>query len=158
DGQADTPRIAAASIGHPLLPNGVRVANDGALGPPGTMRLVTGSNMAGKSTLLRAIGTNVMLANAGAPVCAASMTLAPLTLATSLRTGDSLAEGVSGYMAGLLSLKTVLDAVDAATSRPDLPAVLYLLDEILAGTNSLERRDRKSTRLNSSHVKSSYAV
>lgn len=141
DGQADTPRIAAASIGHPLLPNGVRVANDVALGPPGTMLLVTGSNMAGKSTLLRAIGTNVMLANAGAPVCAASMTLAPLTLATSLRTGDSLAEGVSGYMAGLLSLKTVLDAVDAATSRPDLPAVLYLLDEILAGTNSLERRE-----------------
>jgi DNA mismatch repair ATPase MutS len=114
------------------------------VGPPGSVLLVTGSNMAGKSTLLRAIGTNVMLANAGAPVCASRMSLSRLALATSLRTGDSLAQGVSGYMAGLLRIKQVIDAVDAATSARQAgvsaPAVLYLLDEILGGTNSEERR------------------
>lgn len=138
---AGAPRLTAQALGHPLLGETTRVANDVALGPPGTLLLVTGSNMAGKSTLLRAAGTNVMLANAGAPVCAAAMTLAPLTLATSLRTGDSLAEGVSGYMAGLLSLKTILDAIDTASADASEPAVLYLLDEILAGTNSVERRE-----------------
>ena len=136
------PMFRAAALGHPLLPPDVRVANDVDVGPPGTVLLVTGSNMAGKSTLLRAIGTNAMLANAGAPACASALTLAPMTLATSLRTGDSLAQGVSGYMAGLLSLKHILDAVDEASDGPGpaRPAVLYLLDEILAGTNSTERR------------------
>ena len=136
------PMMKASALGHPLLAPDMRVANDVEVGPPGTVLLVTGSNMAGKSTLLRAIGTNAMLANAGAPACATALTLAPLTLATSLRTGDSLAQGVSGYMAGLLSLKHILDAVDEASDAPghDRPAVLYLLDEILAGTNSDERR------------------
>jgi DNA mismatch repair ATPase MutS len=101
--------------------------------------------MAGKSTLLRAIGTNVMLANAGAPVCADRLSLTRLSLATSLRTGDSLAQGVSGYMAGLVRLKQIVDEVDAATRAhrggdEDAAAVLYLLDEILGGTNSEERR------------------
>jgi len=135
--------LKASALGHPLLPLDTRVANDVDVGPPGTVLLVTGSNMAGKSTLLRAIGTNAMLANAGAPACASALTLAPMTLATSLRTGDSLAQGVSGYMAGLLSLKHILDAVDEASAAGvglDRPAVLYLLDEILAGTNSTERR------------------
>ncbi|MEX2273589.1 MAG: hypothetical protein WD690_19140 [Vicinamibacterales bacterium] len=141
--------VAASGLGHPLLPPDRRVANDVEVGPPRTVLLVTGSNMAGKSTLLRAIGTNVMLANAGAPVCARDMTLSRLTIATSLRTGDSLAHGVSGYMAGLLRLKQILDEVDAASawrrepadaaSTPP-PAALYLLDEILGGTNSEERR------------------
>lgn len=141
------PGVQARALGHPLLGHEQRVANDVVVGPPGTVLLVTGSNMAGKSTLLRTIGTNVMLANAGAPVCAASMTLTPLILATSLHTGDSLAEGVSGYMAGLVRLKEVVDEVDAvsrakAASRGAAPppAVLYLLDEILGGTNSEERR------------------
>ena len=138
---AAAPMLRASALGHPLLAPAVRVANDVDVGPPGTVLLVTGSNMAGKSTLLRALGTNAMLANAGAPACASALTLAPMTLATSLRTGDSLAQGVSGYMAGLLSIKHILDAVDEATaSGHDRPAVLYLLDEILAGTNSTERR------------------
>jgi hypothetical protein len=136
--------VDAVALGHPLLATDQRVANDIKVGPPGTVLLVTGSNMAGKSTLLRAIGTNVMLANAGAPVCASRMSVSRLTLATSLRTGDSLAQGVSGYMAGLLRIKQVIDAVDAATSArqagASAPAVLYLLDEILGGTNSEERR------------------
>ena len=133
------PVVKAQALGHPLLSPGVRVANDVEVGPAGTVLLVTGSNMAGKSTLLRSIGTNVMLANAGAPACATHLALTPLTLATSLRTGDSLAQGVSGYMAGLLALKQILDEVDRANVGRR-PAVLYLLDEILAGTNSIERR------------------
>lgn len=135
----EAPRITAEALAHPLLAPGVRVANDVEVGPPGTVLLVTGSNMAGKSTLLRALGTNVMLANAGAPTCARRLTLTRLTLATSLRTGDSLAQGVSGYMAGLLSLKQILDEVDRATESRG-SAVFYLLDEILAGTNSTERQ------------------
>ncbi|MDQ3169380.1 MAG: hypothetical protein M3Q55_04450 [Acidobacteriota bacterium] len=134
-----TPSLTAKALGHPLISPVARVANDVQVGPPGTVLLVTGSNMAGKSTLLRSIGTNVMLANAGAPVCAVQLALTPLTLATSLRTGDSLAQGVSGYMAGLLALKQILDEVDRANARRHT-AVLYLLDEILAGTNSTERR------------------
>ena len=143
---APAPGIKGQAVGHPLLAETQRVPNDVAVGPPGTVLLVTGSNMAGKSTLLRAIGTNVMLANAGAPTCAAHLTLTRLAIATSLRTGDSLAQGVSGYMAGLVRLKEVVDEVDRATrARAESPggtepAVLYLLDEILGGTNSEERR------------------
>jgi hypothetical protein len=142
--EGTTPAINGKALGHPLLADAQRVPNDVEVGPPGTVLLVTGSNMAGKSTLLRAIGTNVMLANAGAPVCARQLSLTRLSLATSLRTGDSLAEGVSGYMAGLLRLKEIVDEVDAATrahhESADSAAVLYLLDEILGGTNSEERR------------------
>ncbi|HEX6323778.1 MAG TPA: hypothetical protein VFZ36_08635 [Vicinamibacterales bacterium] len=139
------PGLRGQSLGHPLLADAQRVPNDVEVGPPGTVLLVTGSNMAGKSTLLRAIGTNVMLANAGAPVCAGRMALTRLSLATSLRTGDSLAQGVSGYMAGLVRLKQIVDEVDAATDASagggeSAAAVLYLLDEILGGTNSEERR------------------
>ena len=133
------PAVKAQALGHPLIAPRVRVANDVEVGPAGTVLLVTGSNMAGKSTLLRSIGTNVMLANAGAPACATHLSITPLTLATSLRTGDSLAQGVSGYMAGLLALKQILDEVDRANAARGT-AVLYLLDEILAGTNSIERR------------------
>lgn len=140
------PSLKASALGHPLLPDDQRVANDVELGPPGTVLLVTGSNMAGKSTLLRTIGTNVLLANAGAPVCASRMSLTRLVVATSLHTADSLVEGVSGYMAGLMRLKEIVDEIDAASSASgggadvSVPAVLYLLDEILGGTNSEERR------------------
>ncbi len=133
------PAVKAQALGHPLISSPARVANDVEIGPAGTVLLVTGSNMAGKSTLLRSIGANVMLANAGAPACATRLSLTPLTLATSLRTGDSLAQGVSGYMAGLLALKQILDEVDRVKVERRA-AVLYLLDEILAGTNSIERR------------------
>lgn len=138
--ESGDPVVEANGIGHPLLADTRRVVNDASIGPPRTVLLVTGSNMAGKSTLLRAFGTNVMLGNAGAPVCATRMSLPRLALATSLRTSDSLAEGVSGYMAGLVRLKLIVDEVDHANGDPSRPAVLYLLDEILAGTNSEERR------------------
>ncbi len=130
-------RIEAGALGHPLLPGETRVSNDVSVGPPGTFLLVTGSNMSGKSTLLRAIGTNVVLAQAGGPVCAQSMRLTPTDVWTSIRIDDSLEAGVSLFMAELRRLKRIVDAArDPARPRP----LLYLLDEILHGTNTAERR------------------
>jgi len=134
----DTDRIAAEELGHPLIPEGRRVCNDVTLGPPGTFLFVTGSNMSGKSTLLRAIGLDVVLANTGAPVCARAMSLPPVSLWTSVRITDSLEAGVSYYMAELLRLKQVVDA--ALNPAPDGRRICYLLDEILSGTNTGERQ------------------
>jgi hypothetical protein len=131
------PKITAHSLAHPLLPPERGIPNDVQLGPPGRFLLITGSNMAGKSTLLRAIGTNIVLAQAGAPVCAAALDLPPIRLATSMRVQDSLAQGVSYFMAELRRLKAVVDIAAAANGAY---AVCYLLDEILHGTNSTERQ------------------
>ncbi|HEX6200528.1 MAG TPA: hypothetical protein VF150_09715 [Thermoanaerobaculia bacterium] len=135
DPEADA--VAGRSLGHPLIPDGRRVGNDITVGPPGTFLLVTGSNMSGKSTLLRSIGTNAVLAWAGGPVCAAGLRLPPVVLATSIAVEDSLEEGVSFFLAELLRLKAVVVAAEAA---PPGARVVYLLDEVLRGTNSLERR------------------
>jgi len=129
-------RFSARGLGHPLLRDESRVANDVELGPPGTTLLISGSNMSGKSTLLRAIGLNVLLARIGAPVCAASMTCPPMTLLTSLRVTDSLSEGMSYFMAEALRLR---DIVFAAEQSADDRPLMYLVDEILRGTNSEER-------------------
>ena len=134
DARAD--RLTATTLGHPLIAPVTRVGNDVTLGPPGTLLLVTGSNMSGKSTLLRAIGLNVILAQAGAPVCAGRLTMPLVELRTSIRLADSLERGVSLFMAELERLKQIVDAARApARARP----LLYLLDEILHGTNTAER-------------------
>lgn len=134
-------RIEAQGLGHPLLADGVRVANDLTLGPPGSFLLVTGSNMSGKSTLLRTLGMNVVLAQAGAPVCAAAFRLPTrIVLATSLRVQDSLQEGVSFFLAELRRLAGVVERADAVSAAPGGPVLLYLLDEILRGTNTQERQ------------------
>ena len=86
--------LRARDLGHPFLKAGVRVVNDVEVGPPGTCLLVTGSNMSGKSTLLKAIGVNVVLARTGGPVCASDMQLPPLVLYTCIRVQDSLEEGI----------------------------------------------------------------
>jgi hypothetical protein len=135
---AEPPRFSATGLGHPLLPPERCVANDVAVGPPGSFLLITGSNMSGKSTLLRAIGVNATLAQAGGPVCASELRLPPLALATSMRVQDSLAQGVSYFMAELRRLKAIVDQAEAA-QRDGGPLTLYLLDEILQGTNSAER-------------------
>ncbi|HEX5506408.1 MAG TPA: hypothetical protein VFW96_27575 [Thermomicrobiales bacterium] len=132
--------LTACGLGHPYLPASVRVVNDVAVGPPGTFLLVTGSNMSGKSTLLRALGVNVVLAQAGGPVCAAALTLPPLALWTSMRVEDSLERGVSYFMAELQRLKRVVDAAGAARGAGERPRCCYLLDEILQGTNTAERQ------------------
>ena len=133
------PVLQSRNLGHPLLPPDVCVGNDVSIGPPGTFLLVTGSNMSGKSTLLRAIGTNVVLAQAGAPVCADELRLPPLALATSMRIQDSLEYGVSYFMAELRRLKTVVDTAKAAVEGGQRTP-LFLLDEILHGTNTSERQ------------------
>jgi hypothetical protein len=128
--------VRGEQLGHPLIPAERRVGNDVEIGPRGTVLLVTGSNMSGKSTLLRAIGLNIVLAQSGAPVCAAALRLPPSDLQTSIRIQDSLELGLSYFMAALARLKGVVDA--AEHERPDR-VLLYLLDEILQGTNSAER-------------------
>ena len=132
----DEPRLEATALGHPLLAPESAVRNDVDLGPPGSLLLVTGSNMSGKSTLLRAIGANVILAGAGGPVCAEAMSLPVADLRTSMRIRDSLEEGISYFMAELNRLKAVCEAASGASERP----VLYLLDEMLQGTNTAERQ------------------
>ena len=135
---ASADRFRAERLGHPLLPDDQRVANDVEVGPAGSFLLVTGSNMSGKSTLLRAIGVNAVLAEAGAPVCAAGLIMPPVMLATSMRVRDSLEYGVSFYMAELMRLKEIVDLARQSDQRPGR-TLLYLLDEILLGTNSRER-------------------
>ena len=135
---AGLPELRARDLGHPLLPPARCVANDVAVGPAGTFLLVTGSNMSGKSTLLRAIGINVVLAQAGGPACAAALRLPPVRLATSILVEDSLAGGISFFLAELLRIKQVVTA--AADAGREGAVLLYLLDEVLRGTNSVERR------------------
>ena len=124
--------VSAAALGHPLLDPETCVRNDVELPSPHTLLLVTGSNMAGKSTLLRSIGVNQVLALIGGPVCARQFRTRPLLPWTVMRVDDSLEEGVSRFLAELKRLKRV---VDGARGGP----ILFLLDEILAGTNSEER-------------------
>lgn len=132
----DGTRIVGGRVRHPLLADDIAVGNDVTVGPSGTFLFVTGSNMSGKSTLLRAIGANVVLAQAGAPVAAASMSMPLVEIATTMRVEDSLAHGVSFFLAELQRLKQVVDAADSTKAR----SVLYLLDEILQGTNTAERQ------------------
>lgn len=129
-------RLEAVDLGHPLLHPDIGVRNDVEVGPAGTFLLVTGSNMSGKSTLLRALGANIVLAGAGATVCARALKLPSVDLRTSMRIRDSLEEGVSYFMAELQRLKSVAEAASDASHTP----VLYLLDEILQGTNTAERQ------------------
>jgi DNA mismatch repair ATPase MutS len=105
---------------------------------PGRFLLVTGSNMSGKSTLLRSIGLAAVMAQAGSVVCARQARLTPLRTFTSMRIQDSLTSGVSLFMAELNRLKALVDAAGEGSGRD--PALLYLIDEVLQGTNSDERR------------------
>lgn len=131
--------VSASSIGHPLLQDDARVCNEVSIGPPGTVLLVTGSNMSGKSTLLRSVGLNVSLAAVGAPVCAQQLSLPSVHLATSIRVRDDVGEGVSFYMAELRRLKKVVDEAEKLAGHGN-HVLLFLLDEILQGTNSRERQ------------------
>ncbi len=127
-------RIQAISLSHPLLPRARSVANDFSLNPQESLLIVSGSNMSGKSTYLRTIGVNVVLALAGAPVRAGAMSLCRLHIGTSLRNQDSLQAGKSRFYAEITRLRRIVDR-----TGDGLP-VLFLLDEILNGTNSHDRR------------------
>lgn len=134
----DEDKLSAKAMGHALLSPDQCVVNDVQLGPQGTFLLVTGSNMSGKSTLLRSIGVNTMLSLAGGPVCAKEFRLPPVELATSMRIVDSLNSGVSYFMAELQRVKKIVDRARELDENSE-PRMLYLLDEILTGTNSAER-------------------
>jgi DNA mismatch repair ATPase MutS len=128
--------LSAVAMAHPLLPPGA-VANDLSLGGAHpVLVVVSGSNMSGKSTFLRALGLNVVLAQAGAPVRAASFRLSPLVVGASIRVLDSLQDGRSRFFAEILRLRQVVELARARNG-----AVVFLLDELLAGTNSHDRRE-----------------
>ncbi len=126
--------FAADGLGHPLLHAKKRVTNDVVPLTSGHALLITGSNMSGKSTFLRSLGTACVLAFAGGPVCARKLTVAPCRIGTSIRVSDSLASGVSHFYAEIEKLKAVVDATERGEP------VLFLLDEVLHGTNSRERQ------------------
>ena len=134
---ADAPSSEAVfegeELGHPLIPAAKCVRNTVRLGAATRVLLVSGSNMSGKSTLLRTVGVNAVLALAGAPVRARSLRLSHLALGTRLRTTDSLQEGRSGFYTEILRIREVF----ALTQRGE--PLLYLLDELLEGTNSHDR-------------------
>jgi DNA mismatch repair ATPase MutS len=124
----------AQSLAHPLMPAAHSVRNDVELGGDTRLWIVSGSNMSGKSTLLRTIGINAVLAWAGAPVRAARLKISPLTLGASIRVQDSLQDGRSRFYAEITRLREIV----ALTNGPR--PVLFLLDELLSGTNSHDRQ------------------
>ena len=128
------PAFEAAGLGHPLLSREERVANNFALNSSSKFYIISGSNMAGKSTLLRAVGANAVLAMAGAPVTAEKLRVSPLRVRASISIGDSLLEGKSKFLAEVERLRDAIAATNEA--RP----VLFLIDEIFNGTNSRDRR------------------
>lgn len=127
------PLVRGEGLRHPLLRGGVD--NSVELGDPVRVLMISGSNMSGKSTLLRTLGVNVVLALAGAPVAARAMSLSPLQLGATLRIEDSLQEARSRFYAELHRLRQLLDL-----ARTGAPPLLFLLDEIFHGTNSHDRK------------------
>ncbi len=119
------------AVGHPLIPGDRRVANDVRIGGELRLLIVSGSNMSGKSTLLRAVGVNTILALAGAPVCASRLRVTPMSVGASISLNDSLSEGASRFYAEILRIRDILRIP---------PPLLFLLDEVLGGTNSHDRR------------------
>jgi hypothetical protein len=127
------PCLEAAMLGHPLIPEAKCVRNDVSLNRQTQLLLVSGSNMSGKSTLLRAVGINAVMAMAGAPVRASSLRITPLHVGASIQVNDSLQEGRSRFYSEILRLRAICALAE------EQPPVLFLLDELLDGTNSSDR-------------------
>ncbi|MEM6966706.1 MAG: hypothetical protein AAF573_18220 [Bacteroidota bacterium] len=125
--------LDAHQMGHPLIPSKSRVCNDLKMPTDAHIKLITGSNMAGKSTYLRTAGLNIVLAMSGSVVCAKAFSLPPLQVYSSMRTVDALHESTSSFYAELKRLKIIIEAVETQ------PNIFFLLDEILKGTNSNDR-------------------
>ncbi|MDX2249202.1 MAG: hypothetical protein SF052_20610 [Bacteroidia bacterium] len=123
----------ATQLGHPLIDAGIRINNDVDLTKPGEFLIITGANMAGKSTFLRTVGVNLILAMNGAPVCAQKYAFAPIEMITSVRTQDSLSDNESYFYAELKQLKKIIDKLKQG--RP----VFVIVDEMLRGTNSKDK-------------------
>ncbi len=127
------PVVKAEGIGHPLIPRNRCVRNNFSLGATPSIVILSGSNMSGKSTFLRTVGMNVVLALAGAPARAESMIVSQVSLGVSIRIQDSVQGGYSKFYAEITRIKQIMDLTKGSTP------VLYLLDEILHGTNSADR-------------------
>jgi DNA mismatch repair ATPase MutS len=123
----------ADGLGHPLIPVEKRVGNHCLIDGKGQIMLITGSNMAGKSTFLRSVGVNTVLAMMGSPVCASSFKASYVHIISSMRIADNLTENTSTFYAELKKLKTIIDKVNGKEK------LLILMDEILRGTNSFDR-------------------
>jgi len=123
----------ATGMGHPLIPENKMVYNDFSTRGTAQVALITGSNMAGKSTFLRSTAVNMVLAMMGAPVCAGEMLLSPMRVISSMRVADNLEESTSTFYAELKKLKSIIECIN------NHEKVFVLLDEILRGTNSLDR-------------------
>lgn len=128
------PLFEGADVRHPLIPRDHAIGNDVSLDAACSLWIVSGSNMSGKSTLLRAVGLNAALAWAGAPVCCARLRVSPLRIGASIRVNDSLADNKSRFYAEISRLRDIVDL--ARAGQP----TLFLLDELLSGTNSHDRR------------------
>ncbi|GAB2763823.1 MutS family DNA mismatch repair protein [Rhabdobacter roseus] len=128
-------RVEAEALAHPLIPASKRVSNDFNLHGTGTTVLITGSNMSGKSTFLRTLGINLVLAQMGAVVCARRLACSPVQVFSSMRTQDSLEESTSSFYAELKRLRQLIELSQSTSGSP----IFYLLDEILKGTNSADR-------------------
>ena len=143
--------IEAQNMGHPLIPTGKRISNDFKMSGMGQTILVTGSNMSGKSTFLRTIGLNIVLAQLGAVVSATKFACSPVRVFSSMRTQDSLEENTSSFYAELKRLRQLLEMSDEVNQSP----VFYLLDEILKGTNSADRHRGAEALIRQLHAKRS---
>lgn len=130
----ESPCFEAEGLAHPLMPESSAVRNDLALGRELRVVIISGPNMAGKSTFVRAVGVNAVLAQCGAPVRAKRLRISPLAIAASVCVLDSLQGGVSRFYAEITRLKLIMDMAENPTP------VLFLLDELLSGTNSHDRR------------------
>lgn len=133
-------QLEAIGIAHPLIARDKVVSNDVSMPIQGHIKLITGSNMAGKSTFLRTLGINLVLGLSGSPVCAKQLRLPQLQVYSSMRTQDALHESTSSFYAELKRLKVIIEAVEAAAlgEEQERP-IFFLLDEILKGTNSVDR-------------------
>jgi ABC-type multidrug transport system fused ATPase/permease subunit len=125
--------LSAGNLGHPLIDGGKRVSNDFTLERQGSICIITGANMAGKSTFLRTVAVNYIIGMTGAPVCASSMVFTPVKLFTSMRTTDSLSGNESYFYAELKRLRNLKSRIEAGEP------VFFILDEILKGTNSADK-------------------
>ncbi len=126
--------VEALEAGHPLIPQYRRVTNNIKIEGKGSFSIITGANMAGKSTYLRTVGVNLVLARMGAPVCAESFNFYPTNIFTSLHTVDSLSSNKSYFFAELERLKFIIDALNRGEQ------IYVFLDEILKGTNSFDKQ------------------
>jgi hypothetical protein len=127
--------LKATKLGHHLIPSEKRVSNDYFLPGEGAINIITGANMAGKSTFLRTVAVNMVLGMAGAPVCADSFIFTPVHIFTSMRTSDSLTEEESYFFAELKRLRRLIDLLSTEKST------FFILDEILKGTNSKDKSE-----------------